>query len=122
VRLIVRGRIDERGHVVILPRSRLPEANSSEFDSRSERSGTGSQNTRRSAAKQHSAGNQEWIDSEGLKTKRYEFLVGALCGCREYRFLGGDAPEDHGSGLLNSFQALAQEIGVSVPKLDVVLG
>jgi hypothetical protein len=34
----------------------------------------------------------------------------------------GNAPEDHGSGLLNGFQALAQETGVSVPKLDVVLG
>jgi hypothetical protein len=32
----------------------------------------------------------------------------------------GDAPEDHGSGLLNGLQALAQEIGVSVPKLDYV--
>jgi hypothetical protein len=32
----------------------------------------------------------------------------------------GHGPEDHGSGLLNGFQALAQEIGVSVPKLDVV--
>jgi hypothetical protein len=32
----------------------------------------------------------------------------------------GNAPEDHGCGLLNGFQALAQEIGVSVPKLDVV--
>src|ERR1700692_3492722 len=48
--------------------------------------------------------------------------VGVLCGCRECRWLGGNAPEDHGSGLLNGFQALAQEIGVSVPKLDVVLG
>ena len=36
--------------------------------------------------------------------------------------LGGNAPEYHGSGLLDGFQALAQEIGVSVPKLDVVLG
>jgi hypothetical protein len=45
-----------------------------------------------------------------------------LCGCRECRWLGGNAPEDHGSGLLNGFQALAQQIGVSVPKLDVVLG
>ena len=45
-----------------------------------------------------------------------------LCGCRECRWLGGNAPEDHGSGLLNGFQALAQETGVSVPKLDVVLG
>ena len=48
--------------------------------------------------------------------------VGVLSGCRECRWLGGDAPEDHGSGLLNGFQALPQEIGVSVPKLDVVLG
>src|SRR5947209_5839468 len=46
----------------------------------------------------------------------------ALSDCREFRWLGGNAPEDHGSGLLNGFQALAQEIGVSVPKLDVVLG
>jgi hypothetical protein len=30
-------------------------------------------------------------------------------------------PEAHGSGLLNGFQALAQETGVPVPKLDVVL-
>ena len=36
--------------------------------------------------------------------------------------LWGNAPEDHGSGLLNGFQALARETGVSVPKLDVVLG
>ena len=48
--------------------------------------------------------------------------VGALSGCREYRWLGGNAPEDRGSGLLNGFQTFAQEIGVSVPKLDVVLG
>src|SRR5271165_1764405 len=36
--------------------------------------------------------------------------------------LGGNAPEDHGCGLLNSFQALAQQVGVSVPKLDVIGG
>src|SRR5580700_4307771 len=48
--------------------------------------------------------------------------VSVLCGCRECRWLGGNAPEDHGSGLLNGFQALAQETGISVPKLDVVLG
>src|SRR5580658_7421988 len=48
--------------------------------------------------------------------------VGVLCGCCECRWLGGNAPEDHGSGLLNGFQTLAQETGVSVPKLDVVLG
>ncbi len=48
--------------------------------------------------------------------------VGVLCSCRECRWLGGNAPEDHGSGLLNGFQALAQEIGVSVPKLDVIGG
>jgi hypothetical protein len=45
-----------------------------------------------------------------------------LCGCRECRSLGGNAPEDDGSGLLNGFQALAQKIGVSMPKLDVVQG
>jgi len=33
----------------------------------------------------------------------------------------GQCPEDHGSGLLDGFQALAQEIAVSVPKLYVVL-
>ena len=44
-----------------------------------------------------------------------------LGGCGECRWLGGNAPEDHGSGLLNGFQALAQKTGVSVPKLDVVL-
>jgi len=48
--------------------------------------------------------------------------VGVLCGCSECRWLGGNTPEDHGSGLLNGLQALAQKIGVSVPKLDVVLG
>jgi len=47
---------------------------------------------------------------------------GISCGCRECHWLGGNAPEDHGSGLLNGFQALAQKFGVSVPKLDVVLG
>jgi len=30
-----------------------------------------------------------------------------LCGCGDCRWLGGDAPEDHGSGLLNGLQALA---------------
>jgi hypothetical protein len=34
-----------------------------------------------------------------------------LCGCGECRWLGGDAPENHGSGLLNGFQALAQKEG-----------
>src|ERR1035441_9515814 len=38
------------------------------------------------------------------------------------RWLGGNAPEDDSSGLLNSLQALAQEIGVSMPELDVVGG
>ncbi len=46
------------------------------------------------------------------------------CGGRR-RGLGGNPlgnpPEDHGSGLLNCFQTLAQEISVSMPKLDVVL-
>src|SRR5579864_1498352 len=49
-------------------------------------------------------------------------MFAVLCGCGECRWLGGNAPENHGSGLLNGFQTLAQEISVSVPKLDVVLG
>jgi hypothetical protein len=32
----------------------------------------------------------------------------------------GDAPEDHGSGLLNDFQTFAEKFGVSMPKLDYV--
>ena len=48
--------------------------------------------------------------------------VGLLCDCCECRWLGGNVPEDGGSGLLNGFQALAQKIGVSVPELYVVLG
>jgi hypothetical protein len=31
-------------------------------------------------------------------------------------------PEDHGSGLLNGLQALAEKIGISMSKLNVVLG
>src|ERR1700686_64946 len=57
----------------------------------------------------------------GPKTQTVQ-LFGVLCGCRECRWLGGNAPEDHGSGLLNGFQALAEKSGVSVPKLDGVLG
>src|SRR5207302_5592240 len=57
----------------------------------------------------------------GPKNQTLQVLA-CLCGYRECRWLGGNAPEDHGSGLLNGFQALAEEIGVSVPKLDVVLG
>ena len=53
---------------------------------------------------------------------RQNRCIGVLCGYRECRRLGGNAPEDRGSGLLNGFQALAQEVGVSVPKLDIVLG
>src|SRR5271166_5960998 len=41
------------------------------------------------------------------------------CGLRD---LGGNAPKDYGCGLLNSFQALAQQVGVSVPNLDVISG
>src|ERR1700693_2829842 len=48
-----------------------------------------------------------------------EFCVG-LSGAR--RWLGGNAPENHSSGLLNGFQALAQKIGVSMPELDVIGG
>ena len=41
---------------------------------------------------------------------------------RDRRGLGGNAPEDHGSGLLNGFQTFAEKIGVSMPELDVVGG
>src|SRR6266849_10715318 len=41
---------------------------------------------------------------------------------RNRRWLGGNAPENHSSGLLDSFQALAQKIGVSMPELDVISG
>jgi hypothetical protein len=43
-----------------------------------------------------------------------------LCGCGRRRRLGSNAPENHGSGLLDGFQALAQETGVSVPKGYVI--
>ena len=36
--------------------------------------------------------------------------------------LGGNAPEDDGSCVLDDFQALLQELGVSMPKLDIVSG
>src|ERR1700683_117376 len=38
------------------------------------------------------------------------------------RWLGGNAPENHSSGLLYGFQTLAQKIGVSMPELDVISG
>src|SRR5271155_29476 len=46
-------------------------------------------------------------------------------GCRvgligNRRWLGGNAPENHSSGLLDGFQTLAQKIGVSMPELDVI--
>jgi hypothetical protein len=49
-----------------------------------------------------------FVDSahtSGLKAKRLQVLA-VLCGCGECRWLGGDAPEDHGSGLLNGFRAI----------------
>src|SRR5712692_5990104 len=48
-----------------------------------------------------------------------EFCVG-LSGNR--RWLGGNAPENHSSGLLDGFQTLAQKIGVPMPELDVIGG
>ena len=45
------------------------------------------------------------------------FCVG-LSGNR--RWLGGDGPENHSSGLLDGFQTLAQKIGISMPELDVI--
>jgi hypothetical protein len=44
-----------------------------------------------------------------------------LCdNCR--RLLGGNAPEYHGRGLLNGFEARTQKIGIAMPELDVVCG
>src|SRR5208282_6389877 len=43
-----------------------------------------------------------------------------LCGCGRRRRLGSNAPENHGSGLLDGFQALAQKTGVSVPEGYVI--
>src|ERR1039458_4200521 len=47
------------------------------------------------------------------------FCVG-LSGTR--RWLGGNAPENHSSGLLHGCQTLAEKISVSVPELDVIGG
>jgi hypothetical protein len=63
-----------------------------------------------------------WAHTSGVSAKGCGGLWLGGCGdCGNCRWLGGNAPEDHGSGLLNGFQALAQKIGVSMPKLDVVL-
>src|ERR1017187_1521582 len=48
-----------------------------------------------------------------------EFCVGLS---RNRRWLGGNAPENHSGGLLDSFQTLAQKFGVSMPELDVIGG
>jgi hypothetical protein len=42
-----------------------------------------------------------------------------LSGSR--RWLGGNAPENHNSRLLDCFQTFAQEISVSMPELDYVV-
>ena len=48
-------------------------------------------------------------------------MGGLLSCCGASRaLLGGNAPEDDGSGALDDFQALWQELGVSMPKLDIV--
>src|SRR5450755_2204882 len=51
--------------------------------------------------------------------RELESCVG-LSGNR--RWLGGNAPENHSSGLLDGFQTLAEKIGVSMPELDVISG
>ena len=50
------------------------------------------------------------------------WLGGLVLVKRQPPLARGNAPENHGSGLVNGFQALAQKIGVSVPELDVVSG
>src|SRR5439155_25193286 len=47
------------------------------------------------------------------------FGIAGIAFLSHFRFRG-DSSENHGSGLLHGFQTLAQEIGVSVPKLDVI--
>ena len=59
-------------------------------------------------------------DTPGMTSRRPGGFC-LLCCCRR-RGLGGDAPENHGSGVLNGFQTFAEKVGVSVPKLDVVSG
>jgi hypothetical protein len=41
---------------------------------------------------------------------------------RNRRWFGGNAPENHSSGLLHGFQTLAEKISVSMPELDVIGG
>jgi predicted RNA-binding Zn ribbon-like protein len=59
-------------------------------------------------------------NGSSVSPQRLSALNSALAQAR-WAMPPGDAPEDHGSGLLNGFQTLAQEIAVSMPKLDVVL-
>src|SRR5437763_11927085 len=56
--------------------------------------------------------------TSGVSAK--EFAWFGLRGRRHCHRLVGNCPENYGSGLLNRFQALAQELGVSVPQRDVV--
>lgn len=46
-------------------------------------------------------------------------ILGGGCGLRDP---GGNAPEDHGCGLLNGFQTLPQQVGISVPNLYLISG
>src|ERR1019366_8225602 len=59
------------------------------------------------------------IGAHGARMRR-NLWCWRLCGCGRRRRLGGDAPENHGSGLLNGFQALPPETGVSVPEGYVI--
>jgi hypothetical protein len=63
--------------------------------------------------KEDSTGQSSWPDATAAaapyvkKAECENSTPRTLCGRHECRWLGGDAPEDRGSGLLNGFQALA---------------
>jgi hypothetical protein len=47
---------------------------------------------------------------------------GGLCGLCRRHWLGGNARENDGSGVLDGFQTLSQQFSISAPNLDVILG
>jgi len=65
-----------------------------------------------------------FVSVRHLQSRSYTSIRPSRCTrnpCLASRLLGADSSEEDGSGLQNGFQTLAQEVGVSVPKLDVVL-
>jgi hypothetical protein len=63
-----------------------------------------------------------FVSVRHLQRRSYTSVKRSRCTrnpCLASSILGAEGPEDNGCGLLNGFQTLAQEVGVSVPKLDV---